>query len=241
MDPLAEKMPAWGGYVYCFKNPVKFIDLMGLIPWPVKSTEDGNTRKVTSGMYRNQGRGLHAAVDIAFLKNGQGANQNVNAEVVATHTGTINVFKDRGKAGNYITITNGNIRTRYLHLQSNDLGGAFKNGETVQEGQRIGLLGQSGTNNPHLHYEVQELIDGEWSKINPVVGDQQKVSYTDDVQLIDPQKMLGLPSINDQLPTEATQLTYSAPDWAKNSIIGAHLYFIFTGIDPGIPDQYQNK
>ena len=34
--------------------------------------------------------------------------------------------------------------------------------------------------------------------------------------------------------------TYSAPDWAKNSKIGAYVYFFFTGKDSGLPDEIQD-
>ena len=33
--------------------------------------------------------------------------------------------------------------------------------------------------------------------------------------------------------------TYSAPNWARSSLIAAHIYFIFTGKDPSLPDQLQ--
>jgi hypothetical protein len=43
-----------------------------------------------------------------------------------------------------------------------------------------------------LHYEIEEFIDGKWEKLNPVVGDQDKVNYTDEVDLNDPPKMINL-------------------------------------------------
>jgi RHS repeat-associated protein len=39
---------------------------------------------------------------------------------------------------------------------------------------------------------------------------------------------------------QAKKLTFSAPEWAKNNIIGAHIWFIFTGNDPGLPDEWQD-
>jgi hypothetical protein len=32
--------------------------------------------------------------------------------------------------------------------------------------------------------------------------------------------------------------TSRIPGWAKNNIVGAHIYFIFTGIDPGSGIKY---
>jgi murein DD-endopeptidase MepM/ murein hydrolase activator NlpD len=190
VDPLQYKYPHYTPFQYAGNKPISFIDLDGLEPWPVKAEIGEYTRVITSGMYRNQGGKMHGAVDIAFKIDRKGKNVKVDAEVVATHSGIIEIHKNRGKAGNYITITNGDIRTRYLHLQKDDQGGTFKNGDFVNQGEKIGLLGMSGTDNPHLHYEIQVKKDGNWGKINPVIGDPDKVSAKDKFELKDPQKMI---------------------------------------------------
>lgn len=110
---------------------------------------------------------------------------------MATHNGIITkIGTNRGGAGNYIVVTNGNIRTRYLHLDG-DPAKDYEEGQSVEEGQEIGKMGKSGTTNPHLHYEIQVYLDGGWQDLNPVVGDQQKVeNFTDPVDLKDPQKII---------------------------------------------------
>ncbi|MEM6806003.1 MAG: hypothetical protein AAF696_31690 [Bacteroidota bacterium] len=59
---------------------------------------------------------------------------------------------------------------------------------------------------PHLHYEIQvKGKDGQWTKINPVVGETEKVNVNDNVKLKDPQKMIDKrDGVNESSPRRKT-------------------------------------
>ena len=55
------------------------------------------------------------------------------------------------------------VQTLYAHLS----GVSVQVGQVVQPGQPLGFVGSSGaTTGPHLHFELRELIDGQWSSVD---------------------------------------------------------------------------
>lgn len=87
---------------------------------------------------------FHAGVDIGAPG---------GAPILAAAGGTVTISTYSSSYGNYVEIDHGNgLRTRYAHM-SLRLASA---GETVTQGQEIGLVGATGdaTGN-HLHFEVR--------------------------------------------------------------------------------------
>jgi len=70
--------------------------------------------------------------------------------------GTVVAASSYGRLGKHVAVDHGNgVRSLYGHLEALDV----KNGERVERGQVLGLVGNTGrSTGPHLHYEL--LVDG---------------------------------------------------------------------------------
>ncbi len=110
--------------------------------WPTKGwlTSGFGTRV---SPFTNQ-KQFHAGIDIAGER---------GTDVVAPAQGKVVFSGSRGPLGKSIIIDHGyGIRTQYGHSDTIYV----KTGETVQRGQRIASLGNSGrSTGPHLHYVVE--------------------------------------------------------------------------------------
>ena len=89
---------------------------------------------------------------------------------IATRTGTPVISASDGgvvftgtKAGNTIVVQTNNFQITYAHLDKISVAV----GEGVRQGQVIGYTGSSGTINPHLHLQIDRIINGERWGVNP--------------------------------------------------------------------------
>ena len=189
VDPMADKYPGLSPYAYCAWNPVKLLDPDGNRVWPISKIYNNSERKIISGMYRNNSGKFHGGVDIVHRPK-VGPPNTSGGSIVATHNGKVVISSTSKTAGNWIVIENGNIRTKYMHME--DVSN-YKVGDYVQEGTEVGKVGSTGrSEGPHLHYQIEQYNTetNEWEKINPVEGNIPKVNEKMDVNLIDPQKMI---------------------------------------------------
>lgn len=125
---------------------------------------------VTAGYpYYNSGAS-HGGVDIA-LYGESGGNISENTYIYAAKDGVVVTAYNDGQwntgFGNYCIIDHGNgVQTLYAH--SSEI--RVSEGETVKQGQIIGLVGDTGnTTAPHLHFEVRvERSNGCYERTNPL-------------------------------------------------------------------------
>lgn len=105
--------------------------------------------------------GLRTPTDIISANHG-GIDIGVNEGTVfvAAMEGVATLVSGEGTYGNHIFIQNGDVTTVYAHCKTLYI----KQGEKVQQGQKIGEVGSTGNaTGPHLHFEVRKAD----RKVNP--------------------------------------------------------------------------
>lgn len=114
--------------------------------WPVTTS-----RRITSN-YGGRDTGIpgastnHKGVDIGGVF--------YDSKVLATKAGVVITSAYVSSYGNYVVISHGKGNTTlYAHMSSRSV----KEGDTVKQGQVIGVTGSTGiSSGPHLHYEIVE-------------------------------------------------------------------------------------
>ena len=235
VDPKAEDFYNTSPYLYVDNNPLFYIDPDGNRKWPVNDTYKGEAPRVASWYGRREysgGSSYHRGLDVNF----GGADFDYGAPVVATHAGeVVSVKNTTSKYGRHIVVEspNGKFRSSYVHLKSIGV----KVGQDIKEGQTIGEIGGSGRGKEegygsHLHYGIK-VKNGETGKFEWFNPTQDKGNS--EANIVDPQSWISNKTSENNSPN------FSAPQWAKNSTIGAHIYFIITGDDPGLSDKENDR
>jgi len=86
----------------------------------------------------------------------------IGLEIVSASDGRVAFVGN--KYGKTVVIKSGSYKITYGHL----LDVVVKTGDSVAVGDLIGHLGDTGTINPHLHFEVDQIETGQRLAVNPV-------------------------------------------------------------------------
>lgn len=95
----------------------------------------------------------YEAVDIYYRPSG---NSGPRTYVVATHDGFVSAAGTGATGANFVNITSTcglDFSSRYAHLETYFV----SEGQQVRTGDRIGIMGRTGTNIVHLHYEIRSV------------------------------------------------------------------------------------
>ncbi len=125
----------------------------------IQPVNDKELKQMASGY----GMRIDPIYGIAQMHDGMDFSAEIGTDVYATADGVIeSVERNEWGYGQCIVINHGfGYRTRYAHLSAFKV----KQGQKVQRGDLIGLIGTTGkSTGPHLHYEVEE----NGVKVNPV-------------------------------------------------------------------------
>jgi RHS repeat-associated protein len=193
VDPLTVKMPNWTPYRYAFNNPLRYIDINGLIEWPVKGTSAVNKRDVAGGGYGLINTVVRTSTYLDRDRPPGASNPHVGIDyraAVGTSFYSLGDGKVVGKGrskkgGNYITVEYGNgDKVTFRHINSTANG--IEIGGTVYEGQILGETGKSGTTNAHLHIDAKNSdgnqIDPEDQNYGTVTNKEFFTTYSGDYQ-----------------------------------------------------------
>ena len=178
---LQLKMPLPGGYRWLLTNETGGYECMGQSPWPDVAHQGSNYFSIdlTWNNYNNSG--------------GVTTYGRYNTPVLAAAGGKVIIFSDSG-AGyqngyyvvvnhNYDSVGNTGFSTRYLHLYAPPArknGTLLKTGDTVNQGDQIGIMGTTGSYNgvptstgEHVHFGIRYNNDGSSSntQISSVIMD----------------------------------------------------------------------
>lgn len=108
------------------------------------------------------GRRLHAGLDLT----GNSSLSSEELDVYAIADGNLVVINSTIEAtkGIWVSIKHMDQKeSSYLHLQSIDIGIlALSSGRKVLAGTLIGVTGSTGTEKPHLHFEILDIATGEY-------------------------------------------------------------------------------
>lgn len=148
---LTLKMPLPGGYRWLLTNEVGGYECMGETPWP-DTTHQGNN---------------YFSLDFSptNIKEG-GGSYSGSIPILASAGGTVlDVGGGQSDSrGYYVTLSHGNgYQTRYIHLQqaaARKNGILLANGNSVNQGDQIGIMGGSGTPATPVHLHMNFWLNG---------------------------------------------------------------------------------
>ncbi len=240
VDPLAHIVPGWTPYRAFFNNPIYWTDSHGNIEWPLKGASAQNKADAPGGGYgltntvirtstyqeiRSVGTSPHIGIDYRAA---------IGTPVYSLGDGEVTGMSTTGSGIIILEVRYGGEtgdKIRFLHLSEYAEG--IEVGYKVKEGQIIAYTGNSGGYPEHLHIDGK---DSQGKHIDPEAKNYGRFTNEEFFSIYEGD-YTKLPSSTQEAGASKGKPTYNAPGWAKNSLIGAHIYFIFTGKDPGFSDQ----